>query len=67
MGLSTFPAASGGVTQKVQEFTSTGTFVTPSNVTTVELFLVAGGGGGGYDANAGGAGGSGYCRVTYWS
>ena len=47
MGQTVFPAASGGVTQQVQTFTATGTFTTPSNVTTVEVFLVGGGGGGG--------------------
>lgn len=47
MGSSTIPAAGGGVTQKVQEFTSTASFVTPSNVTAVQVFLVGGGGGGG--------------------
>ncbi len=53
MGLSVLnaPAAAGGVTQKVQEFTSTGSFVTPSNVTAVEVFLVGGGGGGGWVSN----------------
>jgi hypothetical protein len=64
MGISVFPAAGGGVTQKVQEFTSTGTFVTPSNCSSVEVFLVGGGAGGGYarvstDANYGTAGGGG--------
>ncbi len=65
MGIAVIPAPSGGLTQKVQEFTSTGSFVTPSNVTSVEVFLVAGGGGGG-QANtgldyqpAGGGGGGG--------
>jgi hypothetical protein len=66
MGISVFPAAGGGVTQKVQEFTSTGTFTVPSNCTAVEIFLVAGGGGGGgfrtqattaYGAGGGGGGG----------
>ena len=47
MGSTVFPAAGGGVTQKVQEFTSTGTFTVPSNCTAVEVFLVGGGGGGG--------------------
>ncbi len=54
MGSTVYPAAGGGVTQKVQEFTSTGSFVTPSNVTSVEVFLVGGGGGGGYINNSGG-------------
>jgi hypothetical protein len=45
MGISVFPAAGGGVTQKVQRFTSTGSWTAPSNVTTVECLLVAGGGG----------------------
>lgn len=47
MGLSVFPAAGGGVTQKVQEFTSTGTFTVPSNCSSVTVFLVGGGGGAG--------------------
>jgi hypothetical protein len=47
MGIAVIPAAGGGVTQKVQEFTSTGSFVTPSIVTTVDVLLVGGGGGGG--------------------
>lgn len=62
MGVSVFPAAGGGVTQKVQEFTSTNTFVTPSNVSSIEVFLVAGGGGGGGvsgNATLGGGGGGG--------
>lgn len=51
MGIAVFPAASGGVTQKVQEFTSTGTFTVPSNCSAVQLLLVAGGGGGGASKN----------------
>ena len=47
MGIQVFPAASGGVTPKVSTFTSTGTFTAPSNCSTVEVFLVAGGGAGG--------------------
>ena len=47
MASTVFPAAGGGVTQKVQEFTSTGTFTAPSNTTSVQVFLVAGGGAGG--------------------
>ena len=45
MGSTVFPAAGGGVTPKVTEFTSTGTFVVPSNTTMVEVFVVGGGGG----------------------
>ena len=48
MASTVFPAAGGGVTQKVQEFTSTGSFVTPSNVSAVQVILVGGGGGAGY-------------------
>ena len=65
MGLSVFPAAGGGVTMKVQEFTSTGSFTVPSNCTSVSVFAVGGGGGGGYHrvvntgANPGAAGGGG--------
>lgn len=47
MGAVTFPAAGGGVVQKVQAFTSTGTWVAPSNCYSLSLFLVGGGGGGG--------------------
>jgi hypothetical protein len=71
MGIAVIPAAGGGVTQKVQEFTSTGSFVTPSNVTTVEVFLVAGGGAGGGANGAagdsyasGGGGGGGVIQKT---
>lgn len=53
MGIAVIPAPGGGVTQKVQEFTSTGTFTTPSNCSTVEVLLVAGGGGGGFIGNGG--------------
>ena len=71
MGSTVFPAAGGGVTQKVQEFTSTGTFTVPSNCTAVEVFMVGGGGGGGgvtcatnYWTGAGGGGGGGVIRRT---
>ena len=69
MALSVFPAASGGVTQKVTEFTSTGTFVVPSNCSSVELFLVGGGGGSGGIAatttcQSGGGGGGAVARRT---
>jgi len=47
MAVTVFPAAGGGVVQKSQAFTSTGTFVAPSNCYSLELFLVGGGGGGG--------------------
>ena len=63
--------------QKVETFTSTGTFTAPSNVSAVEIFLVAGGGGGGGNGSTGSntinnypsgtSGGSGYCSVVYWS
>ena len=67
MGVSVFPAAGGGVTMKVAEFTSSGTFTAPSNCTAVEVFAVGGGGGGGgvissgsdTTATAGGGGGGG--------
>lgn len=62
MAVSSLVAASGGVTQKVQEFTSTGTFTAPSNCSAVRLFLVGGGGGGGsarYTGGTSGAGGGG--------
>lgn len=58
MGSSVFPAAGGGVTQKVQEFTSTGTFTVPTNCTSISLLIYGGGGG---------AGGN-YVHLTnYWS
>lgn len=47
MGLSVFPAPSAGVTQKVDVFTSTGTWTAPSNCSAVQIFMVGGGGGGG--------------------
>ncbi len=47
MGIAVFPAAGGGVTQKTQEFTSTGTFTVPSNCSSVSVLLVGGGGGAG--------------------
>lgn len=60
MASTVFPAPSAGVTQKVQEFTSTGTFTAPSNCYSVEVFLVgAGGGGGGFPAGNPGKGGGG--------
>ncbi len=40
-------APGGGVTRKVQEFTSTGTFTVPSNCSSVEVLVVGGGGAGG--------------------
>lgn len=48
MGIAVFPAPGGGVTQKVQEFTSTGTFTVPSNCSSISVFLVGGGGGSGF-------------------
>jgi hypothetical protein len=45
MAIQTIPAAGGGVTQKVTEFTSTGSFVTPSNCSSVQVFLVGAGAG----------------------
>jgi hypothetical protein len=47
MAVSSLVAASGGVTPKSVEFTSTGTWTAPSNTTSIDLFLVGGGGGGG--------------------
>ena len=66
MGVATVPAAGGGVTQKTEVFTSTGTFNVPSNCVSVDLFLVAGAGSGGASSassrflggGGGGAGGS---------
>jgi hypothetical protein len=63
MGISVFPAAGGGVTMKVAEFTSSGTWTAPSNCTAAEVFVVGGGGGGGAVVTssiiAGGGGGGG--------
>lgn len=59
MGIAVFPAAGGGVTPKVQTFTSTGTFTAPSNCTMVSVLLVGAGGGGGYIKTAGNRQGSG--------
>jgi hypothetical protein len=64
MATSTIPAVT-GVTPKTEIFTSTGSFTTPANVTSVEIFLVGGGGAsGGLNATAsvrssGGGGGGG--------
>ena len=58
MGLSTFPAAGGGVTQKVSEFTSTGTFTVPTNCTSISLLIYGGGGG---------AGGNYVHATNYWA
>jgi hypothetical protein len=72
MASTVFPAAGGGVTQKVQVFTSTGTFVTPSNCSSVEVLVVGGGGGGGAGnaqstgaGRAAGGGGGGTVRKSY--
>ena len=71
MAQTVFPVpSSGGVTQKVVEYTSTTSFTVPSNCSTVEVFLVGGGGGGGgsgtspqyQSAGAGGAVGAGHQR-----
>lgn len=67
MASTVFPAAGGGVTQKVQEFLTTGTFTVPSNVTCVEVFMVGGGGGGGSTfvlATCSGGGGGGGTVVS---
>jgi hypothetical protein len=69
MGIAVFPAPGGGVTPRVQEFTSTGTFTAPSNCQYVEVFLVGGGGGGGAARSAGnirvGGGGGGGQVINY--
>jgi hypothetical protein len=65
MGISVFPAAGGGVVPRVQDFTTSGTWVVPSGVLSAEFLVVgAGGGGGGVGNNldtrylaAGGGGG----------
>ena len=62
MAVSKLNPVSGGVTQKVQEFTSTGTFTVPTNCSAVEVFMVGGGAGGGgvyYTAGQGSGGGGG--------
>ena len=45
MASTVFPAAGGGVTQKVLEITSTQNFTVPSNTTAIELLMFGGGGG----------------------
>lgn len=69
MGIQTVPAAGGGVTPKVVEFTSTGTFTAPANCQYVEVFLVGGGAGGGGAREAGtlcaGGGGGGGQVIVY--
>ena len=68
MAVSKLNPVSGGVTQKVQEFTATGSFVTPSNCSAIEILLVGGGGGGGSarcntgNKNGGGGGAGGQVR-----
>ena len=52
-----YNALTAPLSQKFAEFTSTGTFTSPANVTTVEVLLVAGGGGGGNNPGGGGGGG----------
>ncbi len=74
MGLSVFPPV-GGKVLKTQEFTSTGTWVCPSNVYAVDVLAVSGGGGGGgtnavdsattaRTAAGGGGGGGGVVKRT---
>ena len=59
MGISILnqPPASSGVTQRFQEFTSSGNWTAPTGVNAVEVLLVGGGGGSG---GVGGGGGTGY-------
>jgi hypothetical protein len=75
MASTVFPIASSGgaaVVQKVQAFTSTGTFTAPSNCYSLTLFLVGGGGGGGggrissndRSINGGGGGGGSVIKKT---
>ena len=65
MGISTFPASSGGggasKIQKVEVINSTQSWTAPADVTQVELIIVAGGGGGGRGGSTSwtGCGGSG--------
>jgi hypothetical protein len=64
MGFSIFPApvAASGKTKKTQIFTSTGTWVAPTGVETIDIFLVGGGGagaGGGSSSYRNGGGGGG--------
>jgi hypothetical protein len=52
--------------QKIQVFTSSGTWVKPATTTVVHIFMCGGGGGGGSNALEGsGGGGSGYLLNTY--
>lgn len=72
MASTIFPAASAGVVPKAQAFTTTGTFVAPSNTSSLTLFLVGGGGGGGggrtsqngTGASGGGGGGGAVVKRT---
>jgi len=66
MAISTFPAASsGGRSERTVIITSTQSWTAPSDVTSVDLFLVGGGGGGGatLSTNNQGAGGGGGGQV----
>jgi hypothetical protein len=72
MGIATFPAAGGGVVPRVQDFTTSGTWVVPSGVLSAEFLVVgAGGAGGGVGNNvdtryigAGGGGGGAVKKVS---
>jgi len=54
-----------GARPKSQEFTATGTFTVPNNVTLIWVTLVGGGGGGGTGASANGGGGGGAGEYYY--
>lgn len=69
MAVSKLNPVAGGVTPKVQTFTSTGSFVAPANTQYVEVFLVGAGGAGGGSVSAGSAGtggGGGGGQVISW-
>lgn len=66
MSVSQFPPAGGGKVQRVQSFTSGGSWTAPAGVFAVEVFAVGGGGGGGgggSDNNRNGGGGGGGAAV----
>lgn len=61
--LSQFFGSSTAVQKKCQQFTASGTWTKPTNVTHVEVLAVGGGGGGAGTSQAGGSGGSGFLQV----
>jgi hypothetical protein len=56
-----------GINYAIQEFKSSGTFIVPANISSIDVTVVGGGGGGGGTEyrNAGGGGGGGYVVSQY--